>query len=74
MPGGDESIALGRRLQIEIESTCGGSSEGRRVATHRASSLISWIKKCHKKIIMIIMLIIIVYICRVASMLHKNSN
>ena len=31
MPGGDESIARGRRLQVKVESTCVGCSEGRRV-------------------------------------------
>ena len=41
MPGGDESIALSRRLKVEVESTCGGSSEGRRVATHRTCCRVS---------------------------------
>ena len=38
-----KSIALGRRLQVEVESTCGGSSEGKRVATHRACYHVSWV-------------------------------
>ena len=38
MPGGDESIALGRILQVEVESTCDNHrwSEVRGVDSHRA--------------------------------------